>query len=254
MDQPVCITIECAVAETPASAGRRLIAAIGQRNGTVDAVNTPVGRRSMCLDLESTQVQAGRLVIVVAGTLPDGTRLTVGSGATFLFDPSYSAANLASAGLTAPALDTGTASENSTPVVGAGELANGPVAASAAADVSPLIARPAKHLPDLPVITTIRLMTVVFRHRDARRRRSGAVRHLSPNTRIGRTELVFAKSHPYSGTCQNTTVFWDARWVLPTAIRYPSLSGRHPGRQLIAVIRADGAICGRWSGLARPVR
>jgi len=106
-----------------------------------------------------TEVLAGSLVLATADALPDGTSLTVGSGATFLFDPSYSAANLASAGLTAPAPDTATASENPTPVVAANGLANGPVAASAAAGVSPLIARPAKHLPDLPAIASLLVAT-----------------------------------------------------------------------------------------------
>jgi RHS repeat-associated protein len=101
-----------------------------------------------------TQVLAGSLVVAATGALPDGTSLTVGSGGTFIFDPSQSASNLSSAGLTAPVSDTAAASETSTPVVAAGALANGPVSASAPANVVPFSARHANHLLDFPVIAS----------------------------------------------------------------------------------------------------
>ncbi len=86
-----------------------------------------------------TVVRDGTLVVADAGALPDSTNLTIGPGATLIFDPGQAAASSSPVGLAASAAGIAAASQTSTPIIAASAPNNVPVTAFDLSIVSPAI-------------------------------------------------------------------------------------------------------------------
>jgi len=115
-----------------------------------------------------TTVSVGTLLINTASALPGGTSLTVGTGGTFVFDPSQSASSVSAARVAAPAPGTATASGTSAPTVAARAFDNVSVSASALSTLPALLERQLRNLSHTPATLSIVANDALFAsHRSA---------------------------------------------------------------------------------------